>query len=44
MYREQEKASIERLQADPGGELRMLRENIQRHECAALPVGVTDEQ
>ena len=34
MYREQEKLSIERLQADPEGELRQLRERNQQHACA----------
>jgi ferredoxin/flavodoxin---NADP+ reductase len=36
MYREQEKMSIERLQADPEGEVRKLRENIHLHQCAAM--------
>jgi len=35
--------SIERLQADPEGELKTLRENIHRHECAALPTAVAHE-
>jgi len=44
MYREQERASIERLQADPEAELRQLRENvIVRRECAAIEAGVFDE-
>ena len=44
MYREQERASIERLQADPEGELRTLRENmVTRRECAAIEAGVFDE-
>ena len=34
MYREQEKLSIERLQADAEGELKKLRENNQKHACA----------
>jgi hypothetical protein len=34
MYREQEKFSIERLQADPEGELKKLRENNRQHSCA----------
>jgi ferredoxin--NADP+ reductase len=34
MYREQEKLSIERLQADPEGELKKLRENNLQHACA----------
>ncbi|HEY4961836.1 MAG TPA: hypothetical protein VII29_13340, partial [Terriglobales bacterium] len=44
MYREQEKQSIERLQADPEGELKTLREHIHRHECAALATEVAHEQ
>src|ERR1035441_1333645 len=44
MYREQERASIERLQADPEGELRSLRESMaMRRECAAIEAGVFDE-
>ena len=44
MYREQERASIERLQADPEAELRQLRESvIVRRECAAIEAGVFDE-
>ena len=35
MYREQEKQSIERLQADPQAELNKLREHICSHEVAA---------
>ncbi len=31
MYREQERASIERLQADPEAELKRLRESNQAH-------------
>jgi ferredoxin/flavodoxin---NADP+ reductase len=34
MYREQEKASIERLQADPEAELKKLRESNMQHACA----------
>jgi flagellar basal body rod protein FlgB len=37
MYREQEKMSIERLQADPEGELDRLRRKNHKHECAAEP-------
>jgi len=37
MYREQERESIERLQADPQAELEKVRSNIQKHECAAEP-------
>ncbi len=44
MYREQERVSIERLQADPEGELRDLRESIEsRRACAAIEAGVFDE-
>src|SRR5215831_7205519 len=34
MYREQEKLSIERLQADPERELKLLRERNQQQACA----------
>ena len=34
MYREQEKKSIELLQADPEGELKKLRESNTEHACA----------
>jgi ferredoxin--NADP+ reductase len=34
MYREQERASIERLQADPEAELKKLRESNRAHACA----------
>ena len=34
MYREQEKLSIERLQADPEAELKKLRESNAQHACA----------
>jgi hypothetical protein len=45
MYREQERASIEQLEADAEGELRSLRESVaMRRECAALEAGVYDEQ
>lgn len=44
MYREQERMSIERLQADPEGELRDLRQSmLARRECAAIEAGVFDE-
>lgn len=44
MYREQERLSIERLQADPEGELQQLRGNIVgRRQCAAIEAGVFDE-
>ena len=43
MYREQEKQSIERLQADPQAELNKVRENIRAHEaCAAEAAGVKE--
>jgi ferredoxin--NADP+ reductase len=43
MYREQERLSIERLQADPEGELKQLRARNQQHACAldAAPAEVT---
>ena len=34
MYREQERTSVELLQADPGAELKKLREENARHACA----------
>jgi len=34
MYREQERESIERLQADPESELEKVRRNRQKEECA----------
>jgi hypothetical protein len=34
MYREQERLSIELLQADPEGELKKLREGNAQHICA----------
>lgn len=43
MYREQERASIERLQADPEAELKRVRESIQSHECAAVAAGASHE-
>jgi len=43
MYREQERVSIERLQADPQGELDKLRRKNHKFECAAELVGVTNE-
>ena len=43
MYREQEKMSIDRLQADPAGELDRLRLKNHKYECAAEAVGVTNE-
>ncbi len=43
MYREQERLSIDRLQADPQGELEKLRRRNQTQECAAETVGVSHE-
>ena len=43
MYREQERLSIERLQADPQAELDKLRRNVHEHECAGEAVGVSHE-
>jgi ferredoxin/flavodoxin---NADP+ reductase len=43
MYREQERLSIERLQADPQGELDKLRQKNHKQECALEAVGVTNE-
>ena len=43
MYREQERESIERLQADPQGELERLRRKNHKTECAVEAVGVTNE-
>ena len=43
MYREQERVSIDRLQADPQGELEKLRRRNQTQECAAETVGVSHE-
>ena len=41
MYREQERASIERLQADPEAELKRICEEYRRaRECAAIAAGV----
>ncbi|MGD0932133.1 MAG: sulfide/dihydroorotate dehydrogenase-like FAD/NAD-binding protein [Candidatus Korobacteraceae bacterium] len=37
MYREQEKLSVDRLQADPQGEVERLRQKNHKHECAAEP-------
>ena len=42
MYREQEKQSIERLQADPEAELNKVRENICAHEACAEAAGVKE--
>ena len=43
MYREQERESIDRLQADPQAELDRLRRKNHKTECAAEAVGVTNE-
>ena len=43
MYREQERESIERLQADPQAELDRLRRRNHRTECALEATGVTSE-
>src|SRR5271165_2107217 len=40
MYREQERESIERLQANPQAEVEKVRRNNQKHECAAVATGV----
>ena len=40
MYREQEKQSVEQLQANAELEVAKQRENIHKHECAALAAGV----
>ena len=43
MYREQERESIERLQADPQAELDRLRRRNHKTECALETTGVTCE-
>ncbi len=43
MYREQERESIERLQADPQAEVEKVRSNNHKHQCAADAVGVSHE-
>ena len=43
MYREQERQSIERLQADPQAELDRLRRRNHKTECALESTGVTCE-
>ncbi len=43
MYREQERESIERLQADPQAELDRLRRRNHKTECALEATGVTCE-
>ena len=42
MYREQERQSIDLLQANPEAEVARLRENIQAHQCAAEAAGVKE--
>jgi ferredoxin--NADP+ reductase len=43
MYRQQERESIDRLQADPQAELDRLRRKNHKTECAAEAVGVSNE-
>lgn len=43
MYREQERESIERLQADPQAELDRMRRQNHKTECALETTGVTSE-
>jgi ferredoxin--NADP+ reductase len=43
MYREQERMSVERLQADPQAELDRLRRRNHKTECAAEAMGVSCE-
>lgn len=43
MYREQERESIDRLQADPQAELDRLRRRNHKSECAVETMGVTCE-
>jgi ferredoxin--NADP+ reductase len=42
MYREQERQSIERLQANPEAEVARIRESIHAHQCAAEAAGVKE--
>jgi hypothetical protein len=42
MYREQEKLSIDRLQANPEAEVARVRESIHAHQCAAEAAGVKE--
>lgn len=42
MYREQEKQSIERLQANPEAEVARVRESIHAHQCHAEAAGVKE--
>ena len=43
MYREQERASIDRLQANPEAELKRVRDSVHSHECAAVAAEVSHE-
>jgi ferredoxin/flavodoxin---NADP+ reductase len=43
MYREQERESIDRLQANPQGALEQLRQRNHKNECAAEAAGVSHE-
>jgi ferredoxin--NADP+ reductase len=43
MYREQERASIERLQADPDAQVKRVRDSVHKHECAAVVAEVSHE-
>jgi ferredoxin--NADP+ reductase len=43
MYREQERESMERLQANPQGGLEKLRQRNHKVECAAVAAGVSHE-
>jgi ferredoxin--NADP+ reductase len=43
MYREQEKAAVEKLLANAGSEVARQRESIHKHECAALAAEVAHE-
>jgi ferredoxin--NADP+ reductase len=43
MYREQERASIDRLQADPDAEVKRVRESVHKHEGATVVAEVSHE-
>jgi hypothetical protein len=43
MYREQERASIEHLQADPEAELKRIRDSVHSRECVAVAAEVSHE-
>ncbi len=43
MYREQERESIARLQANPEGAVETLRTRLKQHRCAAEAAGVSHE-